>query len=83
MANRQEAFDALNSEREYQAKRWGDKHHEIDAWVFYICDYADRLKRLGLHVGQPTDELDLVRKVEGLAVVCMERRGARLRKVLP
>jgi hypothetical protein len=43
MATRYEVYEALHSERTYQAVKWKEKPHEIDAWVTYICGYADKL----------------------------------------
>lgn len=82
-ATRKEVFDALESERRYQAKKWGEHPHEIAAFVCYIMEHAHQLQ----HVVSTTSEagnanaiLDHVRKVGALAVACMEQHGAPRRE---
>lgn len=75
-ATRPEVFAAIDSEREYQAQRWGDKAHEIDAFAAYIQEYTNQLMKI---VGTSDSEkykLDAMRKVAGLCVACMEQHGA-------
>jgi hypothetical protein len=76
MTKRSEAYAAIDSERAYQHARWGDKPHEIDAWVTYIADYAHQLQHLATISDSEKYKLDFVRKVAGLCVACLEQHGA-------
>lgn len=83
--SRSNVYAAIDTERTYQVQRWhppgestGDAEHELDAWLLYILDYAQRAVREGSSQPNenPTSVLDVVRKVAGLCVACMEQHGA-------
>jgi hypothetical protein len=83
---RAEAFEAINSERDYQDKVWGQSessgqegvggHRTVDEFASYILGYANDLHQISTHTLDPEEKLNFVRKVAGLAVACMEQHGA-------
>lgn len=82
-------FNAINSERDYQDKKWGntfsggrpgDGWRSVDEYVTYIAGYASELLQVASHSSDQQAKLNLVRKVAGLCVACMEQHGAPLRK---
>jgi hypothetical protein len=81
MTTREEAFSAIDSERDYQYLRWGAGgcEHSICEFLVYMKDYIEE----AIHVcARECDAsanpraLDIVRKVSALGVACMERHGA-------
>jgi len=92
MPNRQAVYHAINTERDYQEaliKEYGPtrdseefaRGHTIDAYMGFMEDYLLELKHIrarGWGEGEKRG-LDIVRKVAGLAVACMEDHGAPLR----
>lgn len=75
--NRRElAYLAIDSERDYQARKWGENPHEIDAFAAYVQEYTNQLiKTVGTSNDQ-TAKLDCMRKIGALTVACMEQHGA-------
>lgn len=78
-ATREEVFAAINNEREYQAAKWEETPHEIDAFICYIQGYANELTRIGSHTDNVKQRLDFIRKVGTLCVAAMEQHGATTR----
>lgn len=88
---RRYAFDAINSERAYQDKRWaGYEEHNgnvrtdpidrsLDEFILYIKQYADEAGHLTTH-GDEAEALNFVRKVGALCIGCMEKHGAPRRE---
>ena len=85
-ATRQEVYAAIDSERDYQDRKWGQTESSgkpgvggartIDEFASYILGYAMDLHRISSHELDPAKKLDFVRKVAGLCVSCMEQHGA-------
>lgn len=84
-ATRQEVYDAIDSERAYQDSRWNEStttsggHHSISEWLAYITDYVQEAQHiLARTPKQDADPkaIEIVRKVAGMAVKCMEEHGA-------
>ena len=84
------AFEAINSERDYQDDRWKDYQgldrvhtcatdRSLDEFILYIKQYADEAGALSTH-GDETEALNFVRKVSTLCVGCMEKHGAPRRE---
>lgn len=86
MPTRDEVFQALNTERDYQdakgAANGGAPHkHELESYVIYMEDYLaelrNQLSRIWVSDGKPpTVALDTLRKVTALGVAAMEEHGA-------
>ena len=94
MTNRKEVYEAIDSERNYQDLRWSGtassnrKSSEnsaldrtLDEFALYIKGYSDDLAKIASHSDDPTEKLNFVRKVAGLAVACMETHGAPVREI--
>ncbi len=91
MVERSEAYKAIDSERDYQGRRWaGYKAHDgsvrtdpidrsLDEFILYIKQYADEAGALTTH-GDEREALTFVRKVAALCVGCMEKHGAPQRE---
>ena len=82
-AMRAEAFDAINSERDYQARKWGEVDHEVDAFAAYVQEYTNQLMHVVGTTSDTTAKLAAMRKVAALAVACMEQHGAPKRESGP
>jgi hypothetical protein len=81
---REIVFEAIDGEREYQHKRWGDggENHSNLEYLAYIRDYVEEaMHRLSR---ESDSEVALgtrnsLRKIAALAVCAMERNGVNLR----
>lgn len=78
------AFEALDSERDYQDDRWAHLPRQaidrsLDEFILYIQQYASEAGALSTH-GDEAEALDFVRKVGALCVGCMETHGAPRRE---
>ena len=90
MATREEVYQAIDSERDYQKSKGdetdGHEHlHELESFVLYMDDYLTELKhqlsRIWVPTGElPTEALNTLRKVTTLGVAAMEQHGAPQRK---
>lgn len=86
---RLEAFQAINTERDYQEARWasqtgkdaGTNGHTVDEFSLYILSYAQDLAKLASTTRGNDTKLDFVRKVTALGVACMEQHGAPHREI--
>lgn len=85
-ASRQEVFEVIEGERDYQDAVWGphhDREHSITEFLVYMRDYVEQAlhdcTRLADEIADPK-ALDAVRKVAALGVACMEVHGAPKRK---
>lgn len=87
-ATRAEVYAALDSEREYQNKKWNHGHdhdstHTIGEWVIYMEHYLNEVKKqLTLLSDEEVTHaaLSTIRKVAALGVACMEQQGAPKRE---
>ncbi len=82
---REQVYKAIDSERDYQDSKWGSTlsggrpgngFRTTDEYVAYIVGYTNELVQVASHFGDETAKLNVVRKVAGLAVACMEQNGA-------
>lgn len=82
-ARRNAAYNAINSERDYQEIKWDGNPHSITEYLVYMNDYINEAMHV---VSRKADAeanpiaLDTIRKVTALGVACMEQHGAPLRK---
>ena len=79
---RAEVYQAINSERTYQDKKWGGSDHDriwnVGDWLIFMDVYLQRAKQeYTAFAGNPSDQ---VRKLAALAVACMEYNGVICRK---
>lgn len=97
MTTRQEVYAAIDSEREYQETMWGDSlsnerapdptkgenggDRSLDEFTLYIIGYANELGDLASHYVGAEEQLNIIRKIAGLSVACMEQHGAPKREM--
>lgn len=84
-ATREEAYAAINSERDYQRSRWGDpRGHSLEEWFCYMVSYANEGLEILIRNKEGSEEaskaLNWARKVAALGVVAMEEHGAPRRE---
>ena len=83
-ATREEVYEAIDSEREYQEGLWDEVPRTTDEFALYVNEYASRLQahctdpRVRERTGE--SELDFFRKVGALCVAAMEQHGAPKRR---
>ncbi len=84
-SSREEVYEAIDSEREYQQQRWNVDtttsrgEHEIEAWVLFMEDYLLEARKQLSRNGRPLAHclaLESIRKVTAMGVACMEQNGA-------
>jgi hypothetical protein len=89
-APREEVYAAFDSEREYQDLKWGDTlsggrpgdgERSVDEFALYLIGYANDLLVNASHFGHTQGKLEIIRKIGGLAVACMEQHGAPKRNL--
>jgi len=86
-ATREEVFAAINSERDYQQQVWAGADGEIDnpltpgEFLTLIRVYLRKAEEAWtVEDGMPEpNTVDIVRKIAGIAVNCMEQHGALTR----
>lgn len=87
-ATREQVYAALDSEREYQERKWGPDQstaggeHTVEDFIVYIDVYLHYAKMAtNLPVAKRHPELmNIMRKIAALGVRCMELHGAPVRK---
>lgn len=90
MTSRQEVYEVLDGERDYQEmriKRDGSTAdngvHTPEEYLLYMEDYLTEAKHVASRVWGAECHpaiLEIVRKVTALGVACMEQNGAPARK---
>jgi hypothetical protein len=87
-ATREQVFDAISSEREYQAQVIAPDANICGTIPKSVGDYLTMLssymnKTLDVWTNTPGNvaSLHMVRKIAGIAVKCMEQHGAPFRKL--
>lgn len=82
---RQNVYAAIDSERNYQEQKWGktlsggrpgNGERSVDEFSLYIAGYTEDLVRCASHFGNSHEKLEIIRKIAGLCVACMEQHGA-------
>lgn len=85
-ATRQEAFDAINGERDYQESLWPREvvhgtELSVGDFILLVEEYAAKARLAWSKQKYPeTEALDNIRKIAGIAVRGMETHGVVLRK---
>lgn len=80
---RSQAYAAINSERDYQGRKWGDPEHSVTEFLVYMRDYIEEALHVVSRQSDPDASLAAlhsVRKVAALGVACMEQCGAPHRR---
>ena len=76
---RGEVYAALNAERAYQQRKWGESPNQVSAFILYMEHNLAEARKLASTTSEETNKkaiLDCVRKVTALGVACMEQHGA-------
>lgn len=90
MTKREEVYKAVDSERDYQDSKWGNTlsgdrpgngERTVDEFSLYIAGYTNDLVQNASHFAKTEDKLNIIRKIAGLCIACMEQHGAPERKV--
>jgi hypothetical protein len=81
--SRAEVYRAIDGEREYQETKWPDHKHEVAAYLTMLRSYMNKADAAWTdNVGEEA-ALDVVRKIAGIAVSCMEQNGVVHRGIVP
>ena len=70
---------AIDTERDYQKRKWGEKRHETSAFLCFMQYHMARAIAEASTKEGDADALEQVRKITALGVACMEQNGAPLR----
>jgi hypothetical protein len=83
-----DVFNAIVSERVYQARKWGirqddetfvERQHSVGDFLVYMRSYLDKAFAQATNETDDFWPLEEIRKVAALAVACMEQHGASCR----
>lgn len=77
-AKRQEVFNALEGERHYQLRKWGnlDERNSVGDFLVYMQRELNKARDAYYGPDAPNGALDGIRKVTAVGVAAMERFGA-------
>lgn len=75
-ATRAEVYAAIDSERDYQDKQWAGHQHEVAGYITMLQHYHSKLVQAWTVTSGDAAALDVMRKIAGIAVHCMEVHGA-------
>lgn len=87
-AKRAIAYHAIDTERAYQEKRWGETRsggragrgeRSVDEFTAYLQGYMNMLVATVATSNDDNTKLEVMRKVAGLCVACFEQHGVPLR----
>jgi len=80
VSSREHVFDCITSEREYQDKtvqKWNHKGHPpIAAELLMMEEYLLKARTAWCNTRDDAETLDVLRKIAGIAVRCLENYGA-------
>ena len=83
-------FDAIASERAYQARRWGQRQwngtfqeykRTVGEFLVYMRHYLDQAFRMATCEDADEKTLESLRKVVALGVACFEQHGVPMRNL--
>lgn len=87
MPTREEVYQALDGERDYQNSLYPTSEtegfHSVAEYILYLEDYIAEARSIASRTWGPeatTQCLDVIRKITALGVVCMEQNGIVQRK---
>ena len=82
--DRESLVHAIESEREYQLRRWGvrqedgsfkEKTHTVAEFATFVRDYAEEATHQASRLSGDYEVLETLRKVMTLCVACYEQHG--------
>jgi len=86
---RQEVFNIIDGEREYQDSRWNEHttasggKHSPEEWLVYIQDYLTEAIHIASRQANPEAQekvMEHIRKIGSMCVAAMEQNGLRPRQ---
>ena len=86
---REEVYQALDGERDYQAQRWNESttqtggFHSVTEFLVYMRDYTEEALHYLSRNSDPEATqfaLNSIRKIAALGVNCMEQNGVTKRE---
>lgn len=81
--NRENIFEIINEERNYQDDKWGDINvhpHEVGAWILIMESLLSDARKAWQSKSGDIDALIEIRKVVATGIACMEQHGVLSRK---
>lgn len=80
MPSRADVYDAIDSERDYQdnlgAQRTAGVPHSVGAYLTMLRKYMSDADEAWTNTAGDAAALEVIRKIAGIAVHCMEDHGA-------
>lgn len=83
--NRQEVYEAIDSERDYQDQKWGSPNQrpkQVGSWLTLIKVHVDRAMEKWASSDGDAEALEQLRKVAAISVACLEQNGVQKRKAI-
>lgn len=80
--DRQKVYKAIDSERDYQNRKWGNiqQHpHEVAGWLVLMRDHLRDAEHAWATRATDDSALDEIRKVLAIGVACCEQHGVTTR----
>jgi hypothetical protein len=74
MSSREEIFQAISRERDYQDKKWGIRDHQIASWMAIMKGEMNEADIAWLKEGDK-NTLKEILQVIAVGVACLERHG--------
>lgn len=75
MTNRQQVYEAVSRERDYQQRKWGERNHTVGNWLLIMEGELAEAKRAWIKgVGDKDALLELL-QVVAVGVACLESHG--------
>lgn len=81
MTTREEIYKIIDSERDYQNFQWSGHYHEVGAYLTMIRYYLSDAEKAWTKNNGDEPALDVIRKIAGIAVACMEEHGSKPRLI--
>lgn len=82
---RENVYEAIDSERDYQELTWGGRIHSPEEWFYYIEDYLNEARRLlsrNSDADSCPEAMAIMRKVASMAVCAGEQHGFEGRELI-
>ncbi len=87
MPTREEVYRAINAERDYQDNlpetRRDGRDHTVGEYIVMLHYYMNNLDKCWSMYPGDSEALEVMRKIAGIAVHCMEDHGAPYRSAIP
>lgn len=71
-------YEAIESERDYQDRKWGgigEHPHEVGAWILLMQSHLDRAREAWAGANNDREAMIALRKVLAIGVACAEQHG--------